>query len=430
MTAEWQSIDSRQWKSRIEHAEAVRTKYAIPEASEQEDAIAKAWLGSIDKTAYVGSRHHTVPRFLLQRWADKNGRVQVYRRIEETFVTSNIGDLAVKDFYTVVDEEGRKDSSIESLLGQVEAGARPVIDDILNPFLTPRRLVADELAQLAQFASFQSIRTARRRREIELHTEWYAKTMARGRMSDAELQAYTVTPHQNQSIQFTTGAADRLFPLFACRPVAIVHIDRPLLLTCDEPVVLNSPAAAFHVEDCFLTDAQIDARIRRARRRARKARQPVADKDIGRVVHLTSTKPMGHGVAEEILLAISPRAALLWGPLGDHPAAFSAAPEWLVGADAERFAAMANSVMVDQALDWIVGAHSDKQFRHRDFPPLGPLMRVCDGSNAASIALNEAPDRFRPHRLWVPEPSERGTPRRLTWSAPAAASSRIRSRLL
>ena len=30
-------------------------------------------------------------------------------------------------------------------------------------------------------------------------------------------------------------------------------------------------------------------------------------------------------------------------------------------------------------------------------------MTVCDGTNAASLAVNEAPERFRPHRLWTPE---------------------------
>lgn len=38
------------------------------------------WSG--DPRSHVGSRHHTVPRFLLDRWADANGQVLVYGRVE------------------------------------------------------------------------------------------------------------------------------------------------------------------------------------------------------------------------------------------------------------------------------------------------------------------------------------------------------------
>jgi len=64
---------------------------------------------------------------------------------------------------------------------------------------------------------------------------------------------------------------------------------------------------------------------------------------------------------------------------------------------------MANEAMCAQALDWIITRMDDDAFRSRDFPPTGPLMRVCDGTNAAAAAINEPPDRFRPHRLWTPE---------------------------
>lgn len=42
-------------------------------------------------------------------------------------------------------------------------------------------------------------------------------------------------------------------------------------------------------------------------------------------------------------------------------------------------------------------------------------MRVCDGTNAAYRAINQAPERFRPHRLCTPDREEVGpTGRRAT----------------
>ena len=56
--------------------------------------------------------------------------------------------------------------------------------------------------------------------------------------------------------------------------------------------------------------------------------------------------------------------------------------------------------MCEQALDWVVSRVTDARFTSREFPPVGPLMRVCDGENAASLAVNQTPPRLRPARLW------------------------------
>ncbi|MFZ5868932.1 MAG: hypothetical protein ACOYXW_00130 [Actinomycetota bacterium] len=73
-------------------------------------------------------------------------------------------------------------------------------------------------------------------------------------------------------------------------------------------------------------------------------------------------------------------------------------------AESERFADLANEAMCVQALDWVVSTPSDEQFANRLFPPVGPLMQVCDGENAASVALNETPHRLRPARMWQESP--------------------------
>ena len=68
--------------------------------------------------------------------------------------------------------------------------------------------------------------------------------------------------------------------------------------------------------------------------------------------------------------------------------------------ESQRFADLANAAMCEQALDWVVSTVNDLAFTSRGFPPVGPLMRVCDGENAASLAVNQTPPRIRPARLW------------------------------
>jgi hypothetical protein len=390
----------RPWQIRASRAEAVMDAFqeflrADDESGEEEAA---RFLATLKPQSHVGARHHTVPRFLLERWADKSSQVQTYSRIEAQFRIRNIRDLAIKDFYTFVDLEGRKDSSMEVILGEgVERPAAAVLRDLLNPFVAPRPADVSDLAALAQFAAFQVVRTARHRREGELHAEWYAKTMAQGRISDASLREIVVTPHQNDSIRTMGDAAFKFTALFGCRPVALVLLDRPRLLIGDDPVLVNpGPEDQTHVADCFLTDAQISARMARARRTKKERRR----RKIGRVVHFSSTVPRGLGVALEIVLPVSPRAALLWGPLHDTPYVGDIVRERLDEAESERFADLANDAMCAKALDWVVSTATDEQFRDRAFPPMGPLMRVCDGVNAASAAVNETPQRLRPARLW------------------------------
>jgi hypothetical protein len=391
-----------EWQRRVRAAEVIRDQWAFQDATEEDEEQARAWLAGIDPTAYVGARHHTVPRFLLERWADRNGQVRVYHRIEGRHGIENIRDLAVKDFYTVIDLDGTKNSTMESLLGYIEGSAKGYIDGILNPFKPPAPLDTDAIMSLDQFAAFQSIRTARHRRELELHAEWYAKTMAAGRVPDEELRKLTIVPHQNESIQLGSAAAQQLMPFFICRPLAVIHLGSPLLSTCDEPVILNAPVGEFHVEDCYLTDQEIEARTRRRMQRIPKRKRGRAQIS-GRIVHFSSTRPTGHGVADEILLPISPSAALLWGPLGAEPQIQPIERVILHADEATRFATMANQAMSFQALDWVITRIADLTFETATFPPTGPLMRVCDGTNAASLAVNVAPDRFRPHRLWTPD---------------------------
>lgn len=406
----WPSMDGAQWQQRVRDAHAIGERWTFPEPTAEEEAAYQRTIADIDPTAYVGSRHHTVPRFVLERWADKSGRVRVYHRIEGRHGVVNIRDLAIKDFYTVIDIDGRKNSVVESLMGRIEQTAKPHLDALLNPFVRPVPLAVDAIVSLVQFAAFQSVRTARNRREIELRAEWYAKTMATGRIPDAELEEYTIAPHQNECIQLANASAQNILPYIMCRPLAIIRLGDPLLYLCDEPIILNAPTGEMHTPDCFLTDEEVEARMQRKLRKIKKRKRGRARDIQGRTVHFSSTRPTGHGVADEILFAISPSTALLWGPLEPEPFGGPVERVTLDADETTRFASMANNAMCGQALDWVITRLDDDAFATREFPDPGPLVRVCDGTNAASLALNQAPDRFRPHRLWTPEPDELAEP--------------------
>lgn len=186
------------WQRRVVKATAVQEQWASQSWTREEEEKAHAWLAGLDRTAYVGARHHTVPRFLLERWADEDSQLRVYHRLENKHAVENINNLAIKDFYTFIDLDGAKNSSIESMFGVVEGSAKKHIDRILNPFQAAVPLSPDAIMSLNQFAAFQSTRTARHRREVQLHAEWYAKTLAAGRVPDAALREVAITPHQTR----------------------------------------------------------------------------------------------------------------------------------------------------------------------------------------------------------------------------------------
>lgn len=278
-------------------AERVATTYSssffdTPEA----DAKADAFVQGVNRRAYVGSRHHTVPRFLLERWATRS-QVLVYRRIEDKFRVENIDNLAIKDFYTSIDKQHQLDSSYESLLGAIEAPAATAISTLMNPFTPQPELREDELQDLAVFMSFMPIRTTRQRREMELQGEWMAKTLAQGRLADIELRKLTVVPHQNQLLQAGFSGAQQLLPFFLCRPLALVLLRDAQLLLGDEPLVINPgpDEGEMHHPDCFVSDEDWRKRQARERRKKKRLRRPVE-----RVVHVRPTVPRGVGVALEM----------------------------------------------------------------------------------------------------------------------------------
>ncbi len=188
--------------------------------------------------------------------------------------------------------------------------------------------------------------------------------------------------------------AEPLAARFVRRPVAVLTIDRPLFFIGDEPVIVSIEGG--HVEhhpDCFMTDEEYAAKLEKHRRRKGRRRYAVS-----RVVHMAPTQPRGVDKADEVVMPISPRTLLIWGP---DIAAHDGIVERVrySGTRADEVAAIVNDHQVEWSLDTIVTRRDDDRLSDLTLPDPKPLFTVCDGSGPAKDAVNQVPTRIRPYRL-------------------------------
>ncbi|MFI6984256.1 DUF4238 domain-containing protein [Embleya sp. NPDC050154] len=108
-----------------------------------------------DPTVGVGARHHTVPRFLIEPFADTRGRVWVRDRRTGRPGLRMPADLAVKDFYTFIHVDGYPDGRMEQLLASVEASGAAALRFLAAPGRasspTARRAAEADLGTLVGF---------------------------------------------------------------------------------------------------------------------------------------------------------------------------------------------------------------------------------------------------------------------------------------
>jgi hypothetical protein len=356
------------------------------------------WLRSVDRFGKVGSRHHVIPNFVLQKWADSNGRIWVKSKHDRIEGVRNTRDVAITDFYTFLATDGQLDSSMEEMLNVVETRAAAVLKRLNSPFATNVTLSFEEYGDLATFVAYQMARSPRRRREYELMADWYGKTMAAGALSkkvaEDELRTLEFVPHQNEHIHYISSGVDLLVQELLGRPVCLLTIDRPLFLIGDEPVIVNTNGDhVTHLPDCFMTDDEFEQKLKRASRKKR--RRP---REVRRIVHMYPTQPRGLHKAIEIAMPISPRTVLWFGP---------PTTEWdrivvrdmVSGTEADELAARINESIAQYALDVIVGRIEDQSFRTLAIPERTPLLAVCGSSGAAKDAVMSVPERLRPRRL-------------------------------
>lgn len=344
-----------------------------------------AWWQNTSPVPMVGSRHHTVPRFYLERFAAARqlwvrDRMTGAGRIERT---SRAG--TIRDFYTFINLQGEKDGRLERILAEVEGGAKEVFDRFLSPFQLLRQLEESESMRVALFVAFQLLRTPRKRRETELLGDYLVRTQHRHVRGISHVR---VVPDPNFHLEYIMKAVFRLSEVFYGRPTTLVTIDQPLFITCDEPVILVTYGDRSHVRHLPTCGKTTRRRMKDAKKPSRNRRRK-AD-----TVHVYPTRP-GAAQAIEVGLPLTPQALLVIGPHNQN----RPLRRTLAGAEAVSLADDVNGRLIANAYEWVAAHPAHPTFNELPFPAPGPIIQVCDGGTAISHDLNQPPAPRRPSLL-------------------------------
>ncbi|MGD8168540.1 DUF4238 domain-containing protein [Herbiconiux sp. P16] len=331
---------------------------------------AEEWLATLDRRSAVGARHHVVPRFLLARFAS-DGQLRVRRRADGVASTRSISDLAVRDFYTAVTIGGELDSSLESLFSVVETETAQILRQHLDlrSFSHPRPISREERATIDTFVAMQAVRGMRTRRMLETTADYTVKFLNRGRLSEEDTEELMFLPHPNDHLKMLGLLADNIENNLKDRPISIVRLDRPMMITGDEPVVLSQAPSdsPFVMGQHYFVHLQAHGR--------------------------------GFATAEAVLLALSPSAALLYGPSGLESQRFEMT---FRSQEATGFAREHNDLVMAGSVDWLAASPEHPTFVNMRIPPPLPVVRVHDGGSPISARLNATPGR-RPVRRLRPD---------------------------
>ncbi|MGA5574563.1 DUF4238 domain-containing protein [Streptomyces koyangensis] len=210
-------------------------------------------------------RHHTVPKFYLDRFA--NGRHQLIR-IELPGTkrnTLNVKDATVHtDFYLVEAEDGTWTDKVEDSLSEVEGAAATAIRTLIEdkPWPIPHQV----REAIAGWTALQYLRTpavrqagsqildmavklaiaAGGREEMRRHLEGIEGRPVTNAELDKMWEAmtafdeYTLDAHPNAHIQTMSDLLPGTTRLFYSRAWNLVQFERKALITTDTPVVLLS----------------------------------------------------------------------------------------------------------------------------------------------------------------------------------------------
>lgn len=247
--------------------------------TEETAKMAAEWPFPGDPNQFVGARHHTVPRFYLEYWANADGHVDVVEKPGgRRYTTVPKTASAETDFYTYIDLDGKPAGHMEQVLGVIEGGAAAAIDRITHPIFGQFPPPPNDRLDIATFIAFQKVRGKRRRREIETQADLHMKLRFSGLDSDAvkrlleeqyghaspeqiaemdefvaSLDEYEFVPDPNEHVRMMGGLAREIFPRLLRRHWYLAVFPEAILITCDEPVMLYtqdpSPLRGYGVND-------------------------------------------------------------------------------------------------------------------------------------------------------------------------------------
>ncbi|WP_328591587.1 DUF4238 domain-containing protein [Arthrobacter terricola] len=345
-----------------------------PHASDREaDRRAREWLGNLDHQAAVGKRHHIVPRFLLARFASEDGKLRVRNRRDGKASTRSINDLAVRDFYTAVTDSSGLDSSLESLLSTVEAGTAEILRQHLDfrAFVKPRAFTLEERATLDAFVAMQAVRGMRIRRSIEVIADYSVKLLNPDRITEEDIRDVDFVPHPNDHLKMFGNLAERAEETLKTRSTSLIHLDKPLLIIGDEPVLVES---------------ERDESVKRGASKPGTAPEDLVRLEGGR----------GFANAEVIMLPVTPAVLLAYWPPGRRNLP---AEVHLIGEETQSFGEELNLLMTGSAIDWVAARPDHPSFDSLELPPPQPLLTVHDYGSSAAARVNSTPARRPIRRL-------------------------------
>lgn len=287
-----------------------------------------------------------------------------------------INDLGVRDFYTAVNKSASLDSSLESLLSAVEGGAAKILRQHLDfrSFVRPRAFTPEERAILDTFVAMQAVRGMRVRRSLEVLADYTIKLLNQDKLTDEDVHGTDFLPHPNEHLSMFGSLAERAEEILKSRPVTFIHLDKPLLIIGDEPVLVENDD-----DD------------------SGQARNPRPNTSTREFVHFEGR--VGLADAEMIMLAISPSVVLVYGPADSLQMPMQLE---LTGEDAESFADEHNKHIIETAVDWVAASPDHAAFASMNMPPPHPILAVHDYGSSAAARVNSTPAR-RPVRRVRPD---------------------------
>ena len=230
---------------------------------EEAGGRAEEWPLPGDPDVGVGSRHHIVPRFYLERWANADHQIDVVEKPGGTRRRTNIKDAGVeKDFYTYIDLKGEPAGHLEQLLSHIESRASAAIANIVPPTFGVFPPSPNEKHDIAILLAFQAVRGKRTRKSIELQADLVTRLQLSGldesqivrrmrqqgeestedRIQEAvefinNLDDYMFVPDPNDHLGMMGKLAFEIYKRLMRRHWYLAEFSSSVLLTCDEPVV-------------------------------------------------------------------------------------------------------------------------------------------------------------------------------------------------
>lgn len=225
-------------------------------------------------------RHHYLPRFYLERFADQKGRLDVFQRDTNKRFKASSRNVAVEtDLYTIIDIDGNESDYAEKIVSDIETRLAPALDELVAgdwpPTHETRGLVANFVALQAtrtreSFHVMSAIADKAFKLGINLLTREQMRELVDDSLDevvdDDELDeiiadfrdedGYSVVPSNNDLVTTMLESARDLVQPIADRRWFLEVSRKPLIVTSDAPVHLWSrpgyPTGVITAEEILL----------------------------------------------------------------------------------------------------------------------------------------------------------------------------------